>query len=192
LKNSASSFPSHSTALNLRSDIEKPKNHSQHHKSAPARTLSKMETDFPSDIRNTFGNYPFLRVPLLGMYSTPRSASTRPWPEAKWRPSQPCRRSCGREETRRRREGELRGDRALVRRRRGGAGPGECDPAGGEPIGILIWFRKSRREVTAAASFEIKVDQLWQSILTALFPFQQGYLVSAGTESTTRTLLPML
>jgi hypothetical protein len=37
------------------------------------------------------------------------------------------------------------------------------------------WYKKSLTEVAEPASFENKVDQLWQSILTKLFPFQEDY-----------------
>jgi hypothetical protein len=45
----------------------------------------------------------------------------------------------------------------------------------GTPIGS----RKSVEEVKAENSLENKVDQLWQSILIPLFPFDEGYLVVA-------------
>jgi hypothetical protein len=38
-------------------------------------------------------------------------------------------------------------------------------------------YKKSLKEVAEPASFENKVDQLWQSILTELFPFQEDYMV---------------
>jgi hypothetical protein len=39
------------------------------------------------------------------------------------------------------------------------------------------WFRKACKDVTADDSLENKVDQLWQTILTPLFPFHDGYML---------------